>query len=542
MAEKNTLARGQACFSCRRRKMRCDGAKPVCGQCERALRNEDCEYTHGQKRARAEVLQESISRVESRIYELEHPHENPQPAVQLQQPYQSGSGRPSSSPDEPPFDIAQRLVDSFLSYSSEFGFFFNSSRFRTSVLLRQPMGHPARPTPALLSAVYLCGLRLSKQPQLIVQEPVFLSRALKFTAKGLAGIHPQRVMHNLQAEVLLAYYFFSSGRFLEGKYHAASAVSLGLSSGLHMIRSANAPSHSLPPAQDAIEEGERIHACWAVMILDKAWAVVLSESPHLDHQHQNSVVDTPWPLEVDDYQQGRLSPTAQYTNTLQKFINNVPTSDTGMSTIAMLSKASLLWQRADSLARDWKPDMPRHQSTAFHDSFAALDGRIDSFRTAMIPPNLIQYPTPAMTRALVVAHSIAHTATIQLHSIGPSRADPRARHKCLVAATTILNIIASVPLQHFAFINPIMGTVWLLSCQVLVDEVYVLRSQRTTSHGEESGLVDLLTRTVGVLSSFVGICPLLSTSFVTLFSVLTLTIKKDYQISRIQDACAGMQS
>jgi hypothetical protein len=33
----------------------------------------------------------------------------------------------------------------------------------------------------------------------------------------------------------------------------------------------------------------------------------------------------------------------------------VPTFDTGMSTIAMLAKASILWVRADELARMWKP-------------------------------------------------------------------------------------------------------------------------------------------------------------------------------------------
>ncbi|KAF7334535.1 Zn(2)-C6 fungal-type domain-containing protein [Mycena venus] len=529
------LSRGQACFSCRRRKMKCDGVHPICGQCKRARRDEDCEYTHGQKRARAEMLQESISQVESRIYQLEHPHLNHQPGLALQQPYQGRSSGRSASPrpintapwaaaEEPPNDVVQKVVDLFLSYSSEFGFFLNSSRFRQSALLRQPIGHQARPTPALLWAVYLCGLRLSKQPQLIAQEPMFLSRALATVANGLSVVHPQKVMHNLQAEILLAYYFFASGRFLEGKYHAASAVSLGLSSNLHMIRSANAPSSVLPPPQDAIEEGERIHACWVVMILDKAWAVVLSENPHLDHQQQNLVVDTPWPLEMDDYQQGRLSRTALYSNTLHKFINGVPTSDVGTSTIAMFSKASVLWQRADRLARDWKPDMPRDQSSAFQNSFAALDGLVDNFHAALIPPNHIPHPTPTMTRALIVAHSIAHTATIKLQGIPPLRAEPRARQKRLGAATAVLNIIVSIPLQHFAFINPVMGTVWLASCQVLLEEICTLRTQRSSNwQGEETGLVSLLTRTLGVLSSFTGTCPLLN-----------------YQISRIQEACAGM--
>ncbi|KAJ7901092.1 hypothetical protein B0H14DRAFT_2670628 [Mycena olivaceomarginata] len=459
----NHLPRGQACFSCRRRKMRCDGVHPICGQCKSARRDTDCEYVHGQKRARAEMLQESISQIERRIYELEHPDLNHQPGIVLQQPYQSGTvGSPLQSStysaqwaaDEPPRDMVQKLVDFFLAYSSEVGFFLNASRFRESALLRYPIGHPARPSPALLSTVYLWALRLSKQPELIALEPVFLSRALNLAGNGLSGLHPQKVMHTLQAETLLACYFFASGRFLEGRYHTASAVSLALSSGLHMIRSANIPSSVLPPSQDAIEEGERIHACWAVIILDRSWAAVLGEQAHLEYQQQ---IDTPWPLEVDDYGKGLLTRTALYSNTLHKFLDGTDTSDTGMSTIAMLSKASVLWQRADVLARDWLPDMTRSQSTAFQDSFETLDSNVDNFRAALIPPNHISNLTPAMMRALIIAHSIVHTATIKLQSIAPLQVEPRARQKRLVAATAVMNIIVSGLMQHFGFINPIMG-------------------------------------------------------------------------------------
>ncbi|KAF8191641.1 hypothetical protein K438DRAFT_898861 [Mycena galopus ATCC 62051] len=516
-----TLRRGQACYYCRRRKMRCDGARPICGQCERSNRPDDCEYTNGQKRAMAEILQESISRVESRIYELEHPQE-PKVNVPLHRPYQPGqlqTPQPNYSwatADEPPMDMVEKLIDSFLAYSSEAGFFLNASRFRQSALMRYPIGHPARPSPAVLVAVYLWGLRLSKQPQLIAQEPVFLSRALKLTSQALSTSHPNRVMHNLQAEILLAYYFFASGRFLEGKYHTATVISLGLSSSLHMIRPAHPSSPSpLPPPRDVVEEGERIHACWSALVLDKTWAVVQSEEPHLDHQHESCSVDTPWPLEMEDYMNGRLNPSTRYSNTFHKFINSIPTSDAGVSTIAMLSKASILWQRASYLERQWKPDM---QASAFQSSFSALDSLIDKFRAALIPPNQIPHPTPAMMRTLVVAHSIAHTATIQLYSIPPLRGNINAQQKCLSAACAVLSIIVFVPLQHFGYINPIMGTVWLTACQVLMDRIYALKTQNVSSE-EESRLINLLKQTMGVLSTFSQTCPLLN-----------------YQISRVQEA------
>ncbi|KAJ7348871.1 hypothetical protein DFH08DRAFT_777673 [Mycena albidolilacea] len=457
------LQRGKACFYCRQRKMRCDGAQPICGQCERSNRPDDCEYTNGQKRAKAEILQESISRVERRIYELEHPQE-PQFDVSLHQPYQPPNSRTNgtsdswATADEPPMDMVEKLIDSFLAYSSEVGFFLNASRFRQSALMRYPMGHHARPAPAVLGAVYLWGLRFSKQPHLIAQEPIFLARALKLTAKGLSGIHPHKLMHNLQAEILLAYYFFASGRFLEGKYHTAAVISLGLSSSIHMVRSARSTSPGpLPPPRDIVEEGERIHACWSALVLDKTWAVALSEDPHLELQHESCEVDTPWPLEMEDYQNGRLSPTARYSSTYHKFVNSVPTSDTGVSTVALLSKATILWQRADRLVRQFKADMPRDQTAAYQSSFSALDSLIDNFRAALIPPSQIPHPTPAMIRTLVVSHSIAYAATIQLYTIPPLQMDAKARHKRLSAACAALGIIVSVPLQHFDFINPIVG-------------------------------------------------------------------------------------
>ncbi|KAJ7186441.1 hypothetical protein C8R46DRAFT_880063 [Mycena filopes] len=514
------LQRGKACYACRRRKMKCDGVHPICGQCARVGKEEDCEYTHGQRRARAEILQESISQVESRIYELEHPTHQRQASVVLHAPYQPGT-------TEPPADIIQRLVDSFLLYSSEVGFFLNASRFRRSALLHHPIGHPARPAPALMAAVSLWGLRLADQPSVgSAQEPAFLARAVALTAKSLSVTHPERVMHTLQAEVLLAYYFFACGRLLEGKYHSAAAVSLSLSSRLHLSRSGNNPNPGPPlfPGQDAVDEGERVLACWIVIILDNAWAVTLGEGPHLDYDRQSAALDVPWPLEMHDYERGRFHPNILPTKTLYNFLNGVPSLDTGTSTIAILAKAALLWQRADSLARDWRPDLPPVEATIFEASVAALDIHIDSFRAALIPPSRIPNPTPAMTRALVVADSIAHTATVRLHRIPLRRVDAGAHNKCITAASTVLNILISVPLRHLEFINPIMGTVWLVASQALIDELSVLRHKNgSRARQAATNLTNLLTRALDILPSFARTCPFLSPYFPSLeFTVLTM--------------------
>ncbi|KAJ7736591.1 hypothetical protein DFH07DRAFT_753467 [Mycena maculata] len=476
---KNHLRRGQACFNCRSRKMRCDGAHPICGQCERGNRPDDCEYVGAYTRSKVQILQENIAHVENRIYELEHPLEA-QPGFRLQQPYSSAStshhpgAAHSAQTDnlgnaaEPPMEMVQKLIDYFLPHAADFGFFLHPSRFRRDALMHYPTGHHARPSPAVLLAVYLWGLRLSNHPNLMAQEPAFLARALDFTAKSLSSTHPHKAIHNLQAEILLAYYFFACGRFLEGKYHTSAAVALALSSSLYVIRSANVQSS---PPRDTLEEGERIHACWVTTILDTLWAAALRQEPTRDLRNDSKAFfDTPWPLELGDYEMASIPSCSsfhlaqRYSRTVYKFLTGAPGIDTNLSTTAVLAKASILWQQAEGIARGWNPNMALDQAASIQAAFGTLDNRIEAFRAALGPPGCIANPTPAMTRALIVAHSVTHAATIQLHSMSVIHTNMDSRRKRVSSGGAVLEIIVeTAPRQNIAHINPIMGVRVLLS-------------------------------------------------------------------------------
>ncbi|KAF7373208.1 Zn(2)-C6 fungal-type domain-containing protein [Mycena sanguinolenta] len=509
------LPRGQACFSCKRRKRKCDGNLP-CSQCSHLNIEDECEYADRGKRSLTHILQEDIDRLKNRIHYLEHLHEpRGEHAVPLHQPHHTSGPSPTPTqlwitPSEPPRDLIVQLIDDFLGYSSEFGFFLDCARFRQSALLPFPIGHHSRPSPALLSVAYLWGLRLSGQPNLMTQEPTFLARASDLTSKGLSGNHPHKVMHTLQAEVLLSYFFFSSSPSLKGRYHVSGAISLSLSSSLHLIRSENHPPPGLlPPPADAVEEGERIHAWWAVILLDSAFAVGLCETPGFAHRESLSVVDTPWPLEFEGYAEGLLAPNARYSQTIHNFVNGIPTFDTGMSTVAMLAKASLLWLQADELARSWKPGMSSTTTTTFSNDFKRLDGVIERFRESLVPPNQIPRPTPAMTRTLVVAHSIAHSAMVRLLSLF-AHTDMLAKRRRLAAARLVLGIIAAVPLRHFRYVNPIMGTVWASACGVFLEEIQALNAlHRGPPREEELNLRAFLSRAVVSISAFEMTLPLL---------------------------------
>ncbi|KAF9265865.1 hypothetical protein L218DRAFT_897761 [Marasmius fiardii PR-910] len=75
-AEKSTpLQRGLACLSCRKRKLKCDGKRPVCSSCVKMKREGECEYEDKKQKSRTQKLKEKLAMLEERIRELEGPEE-----------------------------------------------------------------------------------------------------------------------------------------------------------------------------------------------------------------------------------------------------------------------------------------------------------------------------------------------------------------------------------------------------------------------------------------------------------------------------------
>lgn len=60
--------------------------KPICGPCRKHPKDDDCEYSDGPGRSRTKVLEDTVSRLEARLHELEHPDETT-PSITLHDPY-----------------------------------------------------------------------------------------------------------------------------------------------------------------------------------------------------------------------------------------------------------------------------------------------------------------------------------------------------------------------------------------------------------------------------------------------------------------------
>ncbi|KAF5384658.1 hypothetical protein D9757_007485 [Collybiopsis confluens] len=527
------LKRGKACLTCRFLKIRCDGARPVCGPCQRTPKDDPCEYADGPGRSRTRALEETVSRLEARLREYEHPDETPpvalhnpydegqdsdttvrvnvpgfsshstspspypmtSPSASILSPHPGGSSgssdrTASSSPavEQRALPATSSLLEWFFKHSSCFGFFLDISRFSQSALLPYDFGHQSRPCPGLLSTVYLWGIHLSPQAHHKDLEHTLLMRALRDTASDLSSSspHPHRFLHTVQAETLLGYYFFRNGNILEAKRHAASAASLALGCGLNTTRSTQDNSalipafpdgsNGLPASQDTVEEGERVNAFWAVFTLYRDIAVAMDPSGSVCGMFDapGCQIHTPWPLDIETYRKNILPHRG--VSTVYNFLNHVQQREDEHqlnSTTALITKASILLHQAVFVAGQYRPDMPAREAQTFLGAFQSLKHLIDGLRVRLPPLDKVDRRT-SIIRELLLAHALVQGSIIRLNEIF-SETDPSCRHSCVSAAQALLHG-GGLNLAEFGCVNPIMGTLWALACQTLVQEVGRLRS------------------------------------------------------------------
>lgn len=110
------LMRGNACISCRRRKQRCDGTRPVCQQCIRFNRVSECVFEE-RPRTQAEMLEDRVRELEALIAQAQAPSTVPAPNAnaiegELPRPDIALVSSPSLTAEpagEPPAEITDHL-------------------------------------------------------------------------------------------------------------------------------------------------------------------------------------------------------------------------------------------------------------------------------------------------------------------------------------------------------------------------------------------------------------------------------------------------
>ncbi|KAJ7022556.1 hypothetical protein C8F04DRAFT_1137677 [Mycena alexandri] len=511
ISRKRQLNKGKACFNCRRRKVKCDAKKPICTPCGRFIGGglQDCEYTETGP-AQSQILQEQIAILESRIQELEQPKAT-RKSIGLQNPYTAS--RPGIS-DVAPGEAASTGRKSFsqalafFPYARQVGFFLSPQLFEA---LSRGIAPSDVASLALLDTIYLWGAHLSRSGTVhtsSTHQDGFLSDALRSTAAGLLHASPNTILHTIQAELLLAQYFFHNSRILEGKYHASAALSISLSSGLHKIRSADVRDSvrlvmdSFSPAATALEEGERINAFWAVFAVNNCWLAADGSPADIAY----TVVDTPWPLDIGEYSEDSCTLPLQSRGTIANFLANFP--DRGASTPALHAKAAILFEQASRLAARYTENVGLRAPTAMLSAeFSMLDGVIEAFKTTLTP---FEFDGP-QSRLLI--HTLVHVATIQLHNPFFFTSDISCT-RSRAAAMAVVTLVRQTNLRDLGYVNAIMGTLWTAACQVFITELS--RTQYGPSERRDiRQLGEVIETLLSAMSVFSGGCRMIELQLAT---------------------------
>ncbi|TFK53844.1 hypothetical protein OE88DRAFT_1656220 [Heliocybe sulcata] len=359
-----------------------------------------------------------------------------------------------------------------------------------------------------MTAIYLTGTHLSPSPSINQHEPTFLSRLRHQLALVPAGLRTTQVTHAIQAEVILAHYLYRAGRVVEARYHSSAAVALALGHRLHKIRAADGDALSgggefavtLPPAQDAIEEGERINGFWTVVLLDKVWAAALGMPPTVGN---DEMIDTPFPWDVSGYEQNLVPPGAAYSRTIPKFLSRDQTAPLGGGgSLAYQLQAVILFERASHFAF-------RQLDNAAQADYIALDAHIDELRQILFPLDTLQ-TLQLDPRTCMITCSLLHLATLKLHSrfIPDNTA---ALNKCLGVASNLVATLEKVDMARVLPVNAITGMLCYLVSQEIIRYLTIIPTlppaSRPLNYPPDRVLAMLTSLTSG-MEIFGADCPL----------------------------------
>lgn len=525
-ATQGTLQRGKACLRCRKRKMRCDGAKPACQQCIKAKKGEACEYDDGKGKTRTQILRETVAKLEQRIRDLEDP-DYVASSVMLYDPHthchsessSSSFGSPESSylsashspfpsespasppdwshvqgivspipspfvtplffddhqpPFHPPPELGQMLLDIFAPHRRQCGLAIHMGQLRDSLSLGPKQRHPV-----LMNAVYLWACFVSRPEPLCQHEEHYLQQALIALPEALRL--QNKVIDVIQASCLLSLYFLSTGRLLEGGYHANAAAALAVQIGLgrnSFLETQNfllngCTETDLKPSKFDIQEGERIFTFWQVYNLDRCWSVVLRKPCIIqDGPDPKNAIHCPWPQEIANYEIGYIDSNINPMQTIQSFLAGTM-SPSGFSIPALRVKASTLFAQADHLLTDLTPGTK--PSVRFTEKMRSLEHTITLFLSTLIPVHQLDVVLPEEKHSLIVAHTIAQSAIIHMHR--PFAEEVTVSfEKCTQAARACIAIIKHITEQDFGFLEPIIAPCWWSVADIIVGELDTLEA------------------------------------------------------------------
>ncbi|KDQ08345.1 hypothetical protein BOTBODRAFT_38031 [Botryobasidium botryosum FD-172 SS1] len=324
------LTKGNACAVCRRKKIRCDGNKPVCGPCKRLAIDHRCSYPATfPPRVKSNKCQLLANRVEELTIEINNVMKSrdlsdsaadaPQVAIGAQDddrlalsPGLGPLDTPIALRDYPmsllkqrdlPPNIRDPLVNLYLKKKSHNCMTWSMPKFWAAYKL--PYSDPGSIHPALVDVMCLFGV-LYSPPSVRSFEPLFYARLQRSLANSLENT--DRIHDFMRASALVAIYCYHRERSAVGHSHLTATIQLAMACGLHKLETSDVDSVSLSllrPPRDATELGDMIHTWWALSCIDRISSTLLECPTTLPEN--DVVVKTMWPCDFEDYTSGRAA-------------------------------------------------------------------------------------------------------------------------------------------------------------------------------------------------------------------------------------------
>lgn len=363
------------------------------------------------------------------------------------------------------------LLDIFSPHRRQCGLDIHMGRMVGTLATPEEQRHPA-----LMNAMYLWACFISRPEPLCQHEDHYLALALDALRDGLRD--GEKIIDIIQGSCLLSMYFLANGRILEGSYHATAAAALAVQCGLHLnSRQEQWPgdrqeAYDTKPSRTGVKEGERIMAFWQVYNLDRCWSVILRKPSIIpDGFDPRQSINCPWPQEWAVYEAGYINVGTPF-QTIRGFLDG-EVSPNAFSTQAMRVKASALFSRADQLASSWDPSM---KQSSLLQEIQTLETIIAQFITTLMPLDQLDSIPVEDKHTLLVAHTLAHTASIQLYRPF-AQDDGVGFEKCSRSARACVSVIKHITERDFNFLDPIIGPCWSYAADTLIME---LETQETT--------------------------------------------------------------
>ncbi|KAG9693104.1 hypothetical protein KCU77_g3915, partial [Aureobasidium melanogenum] len=519
-----------ACVLCRKRKLRCDGAKPSCATCTRLSHN--CAYDEVRKKsgpkrgyvkelearlAQVETLLNNHAGVEMPLNAIDQPVINgddlpdmggidPDQGRLMQEMRVGQSPPPPSASDSNPATRQQSMSEAYDTRQPAFweGEIKSHPWAPNLSMLATGMDEPLPPPDvcAELTAVYFERVNpsapiLHRARFLMAMQntsPALRPRlSLQYAAWTLAAsAHPKfenmvdtlyrRARHYLERDEMsgvgekmttvqawqcIAAYEFKMMYFPRAWLSTGRAARLALMMGLHRVDGPNVDvKQCLPPPKDWIEKEERRRSFWMIFAGDRYASIGTGWPMTIDE----SDICTDLPASDEAFDAGSPEPSVSLKDAL------TPGGADGLSSMGAVGVISALFGRNLLHLHRHTPDQNDGDiNGVFWKRHRQMDGTILSLLLGL--PESLRLPLAVSDPKVVFMNMCIHTSVICLHQAAifkvekhqlPAKLATESKMRCLTAAAEISSLMKMSSHLDMAQANPFMAFSLYVAARVFV--------------------------------------------------------------------------